>query len=235
VPDARSWLLWTLLTVAASACSRPAIEVEYRRGPYEFTRAERNTIQEIADQAVRDVRPLLPSLPADLRITVQASTKVMPETGQTGEPGRPGAVYWSVNPGHPGGVEGVAREWLRACLFHEWHHLVRANAGLPSLTLAEMAVFEGLATAFERDHGGKGVAPWGDYPADVDVWTRELLVRGAETATRGWVGRHPDGRRWFGYKVGTNLADRARTASGKSHTELAVVPAAQILEWAGYD
>lgn len=226
--------LGLVIGLALSGCARPAIEVEYRRGPHEFTRAERKAIEEIAEQAVRDIRPLLPALPADLRVTVQASTRVMPETGQTGEHGRPGAVYWYVNPDHPGGVEGVARAWLRACLFHEWHHLVRANAGLPSYTLAEMAVDEGLATAFERDFGGKGSTPWADYPPDVGEWTRELLERQSSTDSRGWLSRHPDGRRWFGYKVGTSLADRARDASGRSHGQLVDVPTEQVLMWAGY-
>ncbi len=228
------WLIWCVLAATTSACARPAIEVEYRRGSHEFTRAERKTIEAIAEQAVRDIRPLLPALPAELRITVQASTNVMPETGQTGEPGRPGAVYWYVNPDHAGGVEGVARAWLRACLFHEWHHLVRMNAGLPSYTLAERAVDEGLATAFERDFGGKGSAPWGAYPADVDDWTRELLAHQSDTDRGSWLSRQPDGRRWFGYKVGTNLADRARDASGRPHGQLVDVPTEQILEWAGY-
>jgi hypothetical protein len=46
------------------------------------------------------------------------------------------------------------------------------------------------------------------------------------------MNRHPDGRRWIGYKVGTSLADRARQASGLSLAELATVPTEQIVSWA---
>jgi len=65
------------------------------------------------------------SSPGDLRLTVQVGDRVIPETGETAEVGLPRGVYRTVDPGHKGGVPGVATAQLRATLFHEWYHLVR--------------------------------------------------------------------------------------------------------------
>lgn len=212
--------------VPAVGCGAPLVEVEYRAG-YDFSRRERAAIQRIADRAARDVRPLLPGLPTDLRITVQAGDRVIPETGETGTIGLPGAVYWTVDPSHTGGVLAVVTAQLRGTLFHEWYHLVRQARFSPQ-TLAERAVNEGLATAFERDFGG-APTPWGAYPPEVGDWTHELLTAGPTAPSQAWMHKHPDGRRWVAYKVGTYIADRAVRESGRSLAQLAAEPTERIL------
>jgi len=213
-------------SVVAVGCGAPAVEIEFRAG-HDFSRSERVAIQRVADQAARDVRPLLPGLPTDLRITVQAGDQVIPETGENGSIGLPGAVYWTVDPTHEGGVIGVVATQLRATLFHEWYHLVRESSFSPQ-TLAERAVNEGLATAFERDFGG-APTPWGAYPPEVGSWTTELLAVDPAAAFREWMYAHPDGRRWIGFKVGTYIADRAVRESGLSLAELAHEPTQRII------
>ena len=218
--------------VFAVGCARPAVSVDYRNT---FSRAERRAIEAIAEQAAVDVRILLPTLPAELELTVQHGDKVIPETGETGEVGLPAHVYWTVNPQHAGGVIAIVNAQLRATLFHEFYHLVRANSGQgSSLNLTVRAINEGLATAFERDHGG-APTPWGAYPDDVSTWAKEFLALRGDALGQHWMSRHPDGRRWIGYKVGTWLADRAVKESGLSLEQLASVPAARILEWARPD
>jgi uncharacterized protein YjaZ len=212
--------------VAAVSCAPSVVAIEYRSG-HVFSRSERAAIQGIADRAVRDVRPLLPGLPRDLRITVQAGDRVTPETGESGSIGLPSAVYWTVDPTHQGGVLAVVNAQLRATLLHEWYHLVREAKFAPE-TLAERAVNEGLATAFERDVGG-APTPWGAYPSDVAAWTTELLAQGPGASFREWMYQHPDGRRWIGFKVGTYLADRAVRESGLSLAQLAVEPTEKII------
>jgi len=118
--------------VAAVGCASPVVAVEYRTG-HVFSRSERAAIQRVADRAARDVRQLLPGLPTDLRITVQAGDRVIPETGETGSIGLPGAVYWTVDPRREGGVLAVVAAQLRATLFHEWYHLVREGKFSPRL------------------------------------------------------------------------------------------------------
>jgi hypothetical protein len=218
----------TLCLLTSVSCSDRAITVEYRNG-YTFSRSERQAIEAIADRAVRDAREILPALPAELRLTVQTGTKVIPETGETAEVGVPGGVYWTVDPAHAGGVIAVVNAQLRATLFHEFVHLIReAQFTAPSLT--DRAISEGLATAFERDFGD-APTPWGAYPQDVAGWTKEFLAHPADAPSGQWMSKHPDGRRWIGYKVGTYLVDRAVQNSGLSLAQLATVPTERIIQW----
>lgn len=227
--DVSKFVAIAIALAGAAGCARPAVSVDYR-GAYDFTRSERAAIEGVANRAARDVRPLLPTLPMDLRLTVDAGDRVIPETGENGSTGLPRTVYWIVNPDHAGGVGAVVNAQLRATLFHEWYHLVR-EASLAPETLAERAVSEGLATAFERDFGG-ALTPWGAYPADVQAWTQELLSQPPGASSRHWMSTHPDGRRWVGYKVGTYIADRAVRESGRSLAQLATEPTERIISWA---
>src|SRR5688500_10204787 len=81
-----------LLLLAAGGCKGPGVELEFRAG-HAFSRSERQAIRDVAEGAVVDARRHLPALPSHLRITVQAGSRVIPETGETGEIGLPGAVY----------------------------------------------------------------------------------------------------------------------------------------------
>lgn len=211
-------------------CGQPVALVEYRPG-HDFSRAERHAIEAIVNRAVTDVRAVLLGVPADLRITVQAGTRVIPETGETGSVGVPRTVYWTVDPAHDGGVIGVANAWLRATLFHELYHLVRETV-VPTSSLRDRIVNEGLATAFERDLGGGAPPPWGAYPADALTWVGEFLALPRDAAGERWSSLDDDGRRWFGYKVGTWMADEAVRRSGRSLVSLATVPTGDILDWA---
>jgi hypothetical protein len=50
------------------------------------------------------------------------------------------------------------------------------------------------------------------------------------TANRSeWLSRHPDGRRWIGYKAGTYLVDQAMKRLNRSSAELVLTPTAEIL------
>jgi uncharacterized protein YjaZ len=218
-----------LLLLATLGCAEPGVELEFRAG-HAFSRAERETIRDVAERAVVDARRHLPALPSHLRITIQAGSRVIPETGETGGIGLPGAVYWTVDAAHDGGVVALVSAQLRATLLHEWYHLVR-EAKVPTKSLVDRAISEGLATAFERDVGGRAT-PWGAYPAEGDAWTAEFRALPGDAPVRDWMYQHPDGRRWVGYKVGARLADRARLKSGLSLTELATVPTNQIVAWA---
>jgi uncharacterized protein YjaZ len=130
----------------------------------------------------------------------------------------------------PEGIVGIAQRELRGTLFHELHHLARLQS-VKSSTLMDRVVEEGLATAFERD--AAGMAPlWGKYPPDAEEWVKEVLALPSDTSWTPLMTRHPDGRRWLGYKAGTYLADRAMRASGKSAAELVSVPTTEVLRLA---
>ena len=174
------------------------------------------------------MRAVLPSLPKHLKLVARPGKDVIPETGENATAVLPSSVYWTFDPERD--VVSTIRSELRFTLFHEFHHLVRM-AHVPTRSLMDAVVTEGLATAFERDFG-KANPPWGLAPPEVTDWTRELL-RQPETAEREpWLFKHPDGRRWVGIRVGTFLVDRATRASGRTAAELAVTPTEEILRLA---
>jgi len=224
-----------LLSAAALSCDRTHdITVEfYSEDGYRFSQAERDTIENIADATIPEVRRFLPTLPADLILKVYPGKDVIPETGEGGSIASPNKVFWIVSPQRPEGIVAIAKRELRGTLFHELHHLVRSQTP-DSLTLMDRVVGEGLATLFERDAAGMP-APWGQYPPDVVDWVKELLALPGDASWKQWMSRHPDGRRWIGYKAGTYIAEQASRASGQSAAELANVPTDEVLRLAGFD
>jgi hypothetical protein len=219
------------LALMLFACSEHPTKVEFFTvmeldTAHEFASSERRTIETIARQATTDVRQFLPALPKHITIRVHAGPGI-PETGEGATASAPDTVVWVVDPNRPGGVEAVARAWLRASLFHELHHLVR-DATRKRTTILDLAVSEGLATAFERDFAGATV-PWGDYPSNVDAWLEEIRALPSTTPRKDWLGHHPDGRRWIALKVGTYLADRAAKTSGKSPADLVSASTEEVI------
>lgn len=164
------------------------------------------------------MRHILPSLPAQLDIKVQAGDDVIEETGETGWTIPPNIVYWTVDPKRRERVLAIVNRQLRPTLFHEFHHLVRGATIKPS-SLMDIAITEGMATVFERDFTGASV-PWGEYPDNISEWVKELMALPSDAVSKHWTSRHPDGRRWIAYKAGTYLVDRAVHASGRSSAEL---------------
>jgi uncharacterized protein YjaZ len=178
---------------------------------------------------VDEARRYLPQLPTPLIIRVQPGNHG--ERGEDGTATQPNMVLWSVDPHHAGGVQGVAKTWLRACLLHELHHLAR-DAAVARTTMLDHVVSEGMATAFERDVT-RSVPPWGEYPPEAAAWVEELRGLPADPDHRKWLWRHPDGRRWIGAKAGAYLVDRATRASGRSPADLVTTGTREILRLAG--
>ena len=223
-----------VMMAAATACTQRAALVEFdERGPYEFPPAERRFIEEIATDAYSDAARLLPSLPPDVVVRVSAGSNVVERTGAAASVVGRRMVHWTVDPNRPGGVTATARAHLRPTLFHEFHHLARGigTGRMPTRTLMDAVVHEGLATAFERDFAGV-TYPWAEYPPDVDVWLGELMDQPAGASRDEWMIRHRDGRRWIGYRAGAYMVDRAIAASGFSAAELVSVPPADIVRLA---
>ena len=100
----------------------------------------------------------------------------------------------------------------------------------------DVVVSEGMATAFERDFAGAS-PPWGDYPDDISTWVDELIAlpMSAFGSYAKWMFKHPDGRRWIGYRAGTYIVDQAMAASGLSSAELVLTGTAEVLQLAGID
>jgi len=224
-------LLVTLLTTSALAVT---IQYPNKKG-YQFTDEERKTIQLIADTTEKEVRKLLPTLDDELVLQVRAGKFVIEETGELGGALSPGTVSWTVDSDRSEGVIAIINARLRHTLFHEFHHLVRGwlmVGGNPMTSFMDGVVSEGMATVFARDFSGCS-APWTEYPEDIDNWVEELKALPATGARYDhWMFRHPDGRKWIGYRAGSYLVDRAIKASNKSAADLILKPTGVILELA---
>ncbi|HLG59296.1 MAG TPA: DUF2268 domain-containing putative Zn-dependent protease [Vicinamibacterales bacterium] len=227
------YLATVLLLTPYASCGAPRSTdvVFYVVDGYRFSWADRRAIERIADTTAVEVGKVLPALPARVTLRVRAGKDVIVETGETGEVHPPDVVYWTLDPGRREGVTALVTTRLRPSLVHHFHHLVREATVGSSHTLMEEAIAEGLATVFERDFAG-ATAPWGAYPANVDAWVTEFRSLPRDAPHDRWMVRHPDGRRWIGYKVGTYLVDRAMKASGRSAAALVSVPTDDILRMA---
>jgi uncharacterized protein YjaZ len=227
-----------LLGTVALICAIALVAAQCRRSENEaifdtvdgqrFTWRERLLIQSTLDATVVEVKKLLPRLPPRVRLRVQAGKRIIPETGESASVSPPDVVYWTVDTSRPEGVTAIVRRQLRGTLFHEFHHLVRAASLGSGRSLLDDVVTEGLATVFERDFARVAV-PWGDYPNDVETWAAEVLTLGENGSRDQWMIRHPDGRRWIGYKVGTYWVDRATRASGRSAADMVSLTTNEIL------
>lgn len=202
---------------------------------YTFSAAERQHIEGIAvatGAAVRAHIPLADAAP----LTVAASHDVLP-TGDNAFTDPAGIMWWWVDPRRD--IEAVAASHLSAALAHEAFHLTRFvqlpdEAGNPSLI--NIAINEGLATAFARDLTGIH-DPWTDYDAaQAAAWFRELQALPNLPAEEllHWKFRHPDGREWIAFRAGTWLVDRCRAVDGRTAADLVHTPAGQILTAANH-
>ncbi|MGE4056277.1 MAG: DUF2268 domain-containing putative Zn-dependent protease [Vicinamibacterales bacterium] len=228
---ASAWFMAVVGVTLSISCGARATSVEYESdGPHTFTDTERATIERIAETTAREVKVLLPGLPAVIAISVRAGEDVIPETGETASVYPPNRVSWVVDPAREGGIAATATRELRGTLFHELHHLVRGTA-LAGTSLLDRAVTEGMATAFERDFAGMD-PPWGSYEDGIATWATEFLALPADASHEDWMVQHPDGRRWIGFRVGTYLVDRATAASGRRSADLVMAPTSEVLELA---
>ena len=220
--------------VLGAACAgNGPVDVEYREVEHAFSRAERRTIERIAEDTVAEVRELLPAVPDRLVLRVDADDNVSEVTLATAAAVVPDRLYWTVDPERGDGVAATAEIHLRPMLFHELHHLVR-DARVERISLMDEVVSEGMAAAFERDYAGARY-PFSDYPAGVAAWATELLALAPSVDRERWLFRHPDGRRWIGFRAGTFLVDRAMNASGLSSADLVTTATAEVVKLAGYD
>jgi uncharacterized protein YjaZ len=197
-------------------------------GAYPFTDTERRVIARVAGDAARDARQHLPTLAAQITLRVESGKDVIPELGATAYAGMGDWVLWTVDPDRPEGVVNIAEAHLRAALFHEFHHLVR-RASVPPQTLMDFVIFEGMATAFERDFAVASPL-WGQYPDDISTWVDELLLQPHDATPAEWLAKqHDDGRRWIGMRAGTYLVDLASKELHRTPAELVSTPTEAIL------
>lgn len=185
-------------------------------------------------QAYQEARELLPEIPEDVTFVCEANElDTIPETGSGGYTRHSRFIVISINPGFPSGKEKIISD-MRGVVFHELHHAARYESGVYHRTFLEIAIMEGLATVFERDYASSKPL-WGNYNSeDARLWLQEVIDT-TDLDHYQYMFKHPDGRRWVGYKVGTYIIDRATKASDKSILELTALTGDEILTLAGID
>jgi hypothetical protein len=197
---------------------------------HRFSQTERDLIQHIADSTAIEVGQLLPTLPTQLILKVQAGKVVNPYTGEAASVVRPNTVHWTVDPHGSGGVSGIAEAELRRSLFPVWHYLVRTQT-LNSNLLMDQLIAQGMALVFARDFAGAPTAPV-EPTEGVAAWASEAIALPSNAPLNQWMDRHPEGRRSIGLRVGTYFVDRAIKASGKSSAELVATSTQDVLRMA---
>jgi hypothetical protein len=231
-PLARAIPLGILAAAWLVGCERHVVDIEGPRSGRSLQVAEEAELQRVADAAFREAQSLLDDLPPRLTLIVKFGKDVIPGTGETGAAGYPGNVGLTLDPDRD--VLLTIRTFVRPCLLHELHHLARRSRVPNPVALRDRVIFEGLATAFERDTA-KTAPPWGEVTPEVADWAREILRLPLAADTEPWFKTRADGRRFVGSRVGTLLVDRASKASKKSPAQLVFAPTAEVLSLADFE
>lgn len=195
--------------------------------------ADADLLDRIATATLAEVSPLLPDLVATIDLVVLPCDTVAPD-GMGGYAPTSDRIELRVACGATADPAAHIETHLRATLAHELHHCARNHVlGPPSWDFVDVVVFEGLATAFERDVTGT-VPYYGSY-ADVPIaaWADEVLALDDAWDRAHWRFAHPDGRTNIAYRVGAFIADAASAATGRSAAALVSVPAPTVLAHAG--
>lgn len=122
----------------------------------------------------------------------------------------------------------------RAVVYHEMNHAARFHVPIYHKTFFDNCIFEGLGSAFERDYAGAKVL-WAEYPDNVADWVEEIISLPQAPNWWDYAFRHPDGRRWMAYKIGTYIVDQAKQKSGKLIPDLTRLSGDEILRLAEID
>lgn len=195
---------------------------------HQFTLAEQASIVGVARDA-EDIVGAVIQLGDPLHLWVEGSKQVL-QTGDNAFTESTDLLRWWVDPQR--GVTQVAQAHLVQAFAHEAFHATRFRrlAGeASSRDLIGVAIGEGLATAFARDTTG-ATDPWAVYDTSIiHGWLEDLLTDSAHEVELGeWKFRHPDGREWVAFRVGTWIVDQFMALTGQSAAELMWTPTSDI-------
>jgi hypothetical protein len=97
--------------VILSACGESDLKIDFFRSEtYTFSWSERRAIEQVAHATLREVRPLLPALPARIQLTVRPGRDVIDETGETASAMSSNAIMWTVNPHREESVAAITEK-----------------------------------------------------------------------------------------------------------------------------
>ena len=182
-----------------------------------------------------ELRQLLPSLPETLQVYF-SDYGIMIETGVGGFAYSDEIVTISIEADFPD--KAVQLSNIRPTIFHEGLHLYQKYTGDHEYSAIESAVYEGMATVFEREVEGT-LQPYGIYK-DIPIphlkeWFGLLSDLGEEyikdeKVRRKWAFYNDDlQERWILYKTGTWITDEVLIKTGLNILDLKDKTAKEIL------
>lgn len=196
----------------------------------DFTEKYENTIVKTYKKA----KKLISFIPEEVTFVCQTNNwECIKETGDGGFTRSSRLLLLSMDPSMPYD-EKVFLKNVESTVLHELNHSARYEQGIMHGKFLDNCIMEGLATVFEREYSERGKPLWADYDSSViKSWFKEIVsVTKKSFSWRDYMYRHPDGRRWMGYKVGTWIVDEAIINSGKNIEELTLCTNEEILDLA---
>jgi hypothetical protein len=190
--------------------------------------ADKATIASIAAASDISVRSHLP-LARGVRLQVGPTEHAIASTGDTAYTAGPESIFWAYA-AHLDPV-AVAKSHLRKAYFHEAYHAARfrrlhREAGL--LRWSNIAIGEGLAVVFARDHAN-AIEEWCSYdPSTIRAWAVEFLNAPEDADWLRWKFRHEDGREFIAFRVGVWLVEQIQRETGKSAADLVWTPVEEL-------
>lgn len=193
--------------------------------------------EKVISNSYEEVRVILPKLPERIQIYFKDSG-IIKELGVGGFAYSDSIISIALD-SHFKDKE-LQKSELRSMIFHESLHIYQHYTGTGvSYTPLEGAVYEGMATVFEKVYAGK-LQPYGDYSGatirELKNWTNLLGVMTTKDYENNktyekWKFYHPRlKQRWIAYKVGTWIVDEVLEKYKLEVIDLVGLTAKQILE-----
>jgi hypothetical protein len=202
---------------------------------YQNQQVER-LIEEDISRYYDEARQLLPSIPETVKIYF-SDYGILDYCGVGGYAYASDIITVSVDPVFSDKVTQLSA--IRPTIFHESFHLFQDFTGeSQTYTALEGAVYEGMATVFEREHADV-FEPYGDYrqtsAIKLKTWAKQLKAFGPEFQNeeiyRAWKFFHPELKeQWIAYKVGTWITDQVLAKQNLTIMDLSTKSAAEVLK-----
>ncbi|HUD81052.1 MAG TPA: DUF2268 domain-containing putative Zn-dependent protease [Patescibacteria group bacterium] len=182
-----------------------------------------------------EVRELLPELPKTVKIYF-SDYGIIPESGVGGFAYSHDTITISIDPDFQDKKKQLKD--IRPTIFHEvFHQYQNYTGGSGPFSAIENAIYEGMATIFEREYC-KIWQPYGDYRKtsedSLKQWLKDLQQLSLEDFQNSyseWKFYHPKLKeRWIVYKVGTWIADQVLEKQKLTILDLSTKTATDVLE-----
>ncbi len=200
-----------------------------------------DSVRHTLEQAYDEVRALLPELPESMNIWLDNSVLIS-ETGDGGFAYAPNTITIAYDMDFAD--KEAQQRSLRATIFHEAFHIMQGHTHeeprAAYSTALDSALYEGAATAFEREYAGSKPL-WGEYGVASDEllaqWREELqkiaindYLNPDTGLWQQWAAYDPsDNQRWKLYKTGTWLVDQYLNTTNQNVLAIVHTPAEAIL------